>query len=53
MIQKNGDVPIDDMRRSFNLGMGLVAIISPDAIDELAEHLKSINEDFTVIGEVV
>ena len=29
MIQKYGDVPIDDMRRSFNLGMGLVVIVNP------------------------
>ena len=32
MIQKYGNVPIDDMRRSFNLGMGLVAIIDPSGI---------------------
>ena len=32
MIQKYGNVPIDDMRRSFNLGMGLVAIIDPSGM---------------------
>ena len=53
MIQKYGDVPIEDMRRSFNLGMGLVAIIDPNSIDKLSRHLKSINEDFIVIGEVI
>ena len=53
MIQKYGDVPIEDMRRSFNLGMGLVAIIDPNSIDKISGHLKSINEDFIVIGEVV
>ena len=53
MIQKYGDVPIEDMRRSFNLGMGLVAIINPNSIDKLSGHLKSINEDFIVIGEVI
>ena len=44
---------MDDMRRSFNLGMGLVVIVDPSAIDELSQHLSSINEDFTVIGKVV
>ena len=53
MIQKHGEVPIEDMRRSFNLGMGLVAIIASDSIDKLSAHLKSIEEDFTIIGEVV
>jgi len=53
MIQKNGEVPIDDMRRSFNLGIGLVVIIDPSALDELSEHFSSINEKWTVIGRVV
>ena len=53
MIQKYGDVPIEDMRRSFNLGMGLVAIIDPNSINKISGHLKSINEDFIVIGEVI
>ena len=52
MIQKYGDVPIDDMRRSFNLGMGLVVIVDPSGYDELAAHLNSMNEKFTVIGKV-
>ena len=53
MIQKYGEVPIDDMRRSFNLGMGLVVIIDPSALDELSEHFSSLGEEFTVIGKVV
>ena len=53
MIQKYGEVPTDDMRRSFNLGMGLVVIIDPSALDELSEHLSSLSEEFTVIGKVI
>ena len=53
LIQKHGEVPIDDMRRSFNLGMGLVLIIDPSSLDELSDHLSSLNEEFTVIGKVV
>ena len=53
MIQKYGNVPIDDMRRSFNLGMGLVAIIDPSGYDEISDHLNSMNEKFTVIGKVI
>ena len=53
MIQKYGNVPINDMRRSFNLGMGLVAIIDPSGYDEISEHLNSMNEKFTVIGKVI
>ena len=46
MIQKYGDVPIDDMRRSFNLGMGLVVIVDPSGYDELTDHLNSMNDFF-------
>ena len=53
MIQKYGEVPLDDMRRSFNLGMGLVLIIDPNSIDKLKDHFNSNDEDFTVIGEVI
>ena len=53
MIQKNGEVPTEDMRRSFNLGMGLVIIIDPSALDELTDHLFSLNEEFTLIGKVI
>ena len=53
MIQTNGDVPLDDMRRSFNLGIGMVLIISPDALQDLTNHLNSINEKHTLIGKVI
>jgi len=53
MIQKNGDVPLDDMRRSFNLGMGMVLVVSPDGLEQLEAHLKSINEEYTLIGKVI
>ena len=53
MIQKNGDVPLDDMRRSFNLGIGMVLIVSPDGFEQLETHLKSINEEYTLIGKVI
>jgi phosphoribosylformylglycinamidine cyclo-ligase len=53
MIQKEGEVPIEDMRRTFNLGIGLVIIASPIEVDRIAAHLKSLGEPFWHIGEVV
>ena len=40
------------MRRTFNLGIGLVLIINPDYLDDLSNHFNSINEEFIVRGEV-
>ncbi len=52
MIQQEGDVPIEDMRRTFNLGIGLVMIASPSEADRIGTHLKTLGETFWHIGEV-
>ena len=49
---KEGDVPLDDMRRSFNLGLGLVLIIDPDHLDSLSSHMNSLDHDYCIIGEI-
>ena len=53
LIQDTGNVPESDMRRTFNLGIGLVAIVSPDAIDEVNEKAYLIDEEPVEIGKVV
>ena len=53
LIQETGNVPEEDMRRTFNLGIGLVAIVSPDTIDELNEKAYLIDEEPAEIGRVV
>lgn len=53
LIQETGNVPENDMRRTFNLGIGLVAIVSPYAIDEVNEKAYLINEEPVEIGKVV
>lgn len=53
MIQKDGDVPLDEMRRAFNLGVGLVIIASESEAERIAAHLGSLGEKFWRIGEVI
>lgn len=53
LIQKLGNVPDDDMRRTFNLGIGLVAVLPSPDVDNVLGHLKSVGEKAWVIGEVV
>jgi len=52
LIQKNGNVPEEDMRRTFNLGIGLVAIISPDAWESVKESAGKNGEKVIRIGTV-
>lgn len=37
LIQETGEVPEEDMRRTFNMGVGLVFVMDPSRVDELLE----------------
>ncbi len=39
LIRRFGSVPEKDMRRTFNLGIGLVAVLSPDKAEAAAESI--------------
>ena len=51
-IQRAGDVDAEDMRRTFNLGIGLVAIIAPKDVDRAMGIMIGNGEQAFVIGEV-
>lgn len=52
LIQSKGSVPIEDMRQSFNMGIGMVLIIQKSQISKAKSYLDSINEKYTIIGKV-
>jgi phosphoribosylformylglycinamidine cyclo-ligase len=52
LIQSLGDVPETDMRRTFNLGIGLVAIVRPDDTGRARERLEALGETPVRIGRV-
>jgi phosphoribosylformylglycinamidine cyclo-ligase len=53
IIQKAGNVPEADMRRTFNLGIGLVFVISKYEIDKFMSFLKRRKENHFIIGEIL
>ncbi len=53
MIRKEGNIPEEDMRRTFNLGVGLVIIASQSAADGILNVLQSNHEQAFIIGRVV
>ncbi len=53
LIQKTGDVPEKDMRRAFNLGVGLIFVASKLSADRIIRRLEGAGERPFVIGEVV
>jgi len=53
-LQRNGKVPIDDMMRTFNMGLGLVIVTAHDKAEQLMGELAARGgRDARVIGEVV
>lgn len=53
LIQKLGDVPEDDMRRTFNLGVGLVIIAAKRSAEKIIDTLKKMGETPFHVGEVI
>ncbi|MFP4383119.1 MAG: phosphoribosylformylglycinamidine cyclo-ligase [Spirochaetia bacterium] len=53
LIQEKGDVGIDEMRRAFNMGIGIAFIAEPERSQEIAEAAHALNTTILEIGEVV
>ncbi|MEX1062297.1 MAG: phosphoribosylformylglycinamidine cyclo-ligase [Balneolaceae bacterium] len=52
LIQKTGNVPEKDMRATFNLGIGLVAVVSPAAEEDVLSAIEAAGETAFSIGSV-
>jgi phosphoribosylformylglycinamidine cyclo-ligase len=52
LIQDLGNVPEDDMRATFNLGIGLVAVVSPDKAGDIREKAFNMGEEVIEIGRI-
>jgi phosphoribosylformylglycinamidine cyclo-ligase len=53
LLREHGQVPEMEMRRTFNLGIGMVVITSPDDVARVEADLAARNETCHRIGEVV
>ncbi|MFC1542930.1 phosphoribosylformylglycinamidine cyclo-ligase [Candidatus Neomarinimicrobiota bacterium] len=52
VIQEEGGVDDEEMRRTFNLGIGWVLVVASDSRSSLTRHLRASGEPYTMIGEV-
>ena len=53
LIQRLGDVPEDDMRSTFNLGIGLVAVVPETKVEQAVTAWEAMGEAPVVIGRVI
>jgi phosphoribosylformylglycinamidine cyclo-ligase len=52
-MQKRGEVEEMEMHRVFNMGIGMVIVVSPDCTDQAIEELKSTGETVHRIGQII
>jgi phosphoribosylformylglycinamidine cyclo-ligase len=52
LLERIGNVPREEMRRTFNLGIGMVVIIAPENIELVKDHLTSVGEKYHLLGDV-
>ncbi len=53
LLQSIGNTPDEDMRRTFNLGIGMVFVVARKDLAKVVAALKKVREPFHEIGEVV
>jgi len=53
LIAQRGNVPPDDMLRTFNMGLGMLLIVSPRDLPKVTSNLKKRREKFYNIGRII
>ena len=53
LLQQIGNIPENDLRRTFNLGIGMVLVIAPGRVGEVMKSLRRIREPAYPIGRIV
>ncbi|MBQ2734049.1 MAG: phosphoribosylformylglycinamidine cyclo-ligase [Clostridia bacterium] len=53
IIAKTGNIPERDMFNTYNMGVGMSVVVSPEDVDTALEILKANGEDAYIIGEII
>ncbi|MDI6781768.1 MAG: phosphoribosylformylglycinamidine cyclo-ligase [bacterium] len=53
LLQQKGEIPEHEMYRTFNMGIGMVIIVSSFVADEMMQRLQASGEKAFIIGKVV
>jgi phosphoribosylformylglycinamidine cyclo-ligase len=52
LLRDTGNIPERDMYNTFNMGVGMVVVVSPEDADKALASLKESGEDAYIIGEL-
>ncbi|MBI5416470.1 phosphoribosylformylglycinamidine cyclo-ligase [Candidatus Poribacteria bacterium] len=53
ILQSIGEIPEQEMFRTFNMGIGMTLIVDPEEADPIIKNLKQNGEEAYIIGEVL
>lgn len=52
LLREGGNIPEDEMYRTFNYGIGMVIVVPADETDDILSRLSGLNEKAWLIGEI-
>lgn len=52
LLQKWGNIKIDEMYSTFNMGVGMVLVVSKDELDKVITYLNELEEEFYILGDI-
>ncbi len=52
-LERMGEIPSEEMYRTFNMGIGLLVIIDEDKAGDINHHFEALGEEPYIIGEIV
>ena len=52
LIQQTGSIPDEEMRKVFNLGIGLIAIVGKNDVEKVVAVSSGIGEEGIILGEI-
>ncbi|WFA08812.1 phosphoribosylformylglycinamidine cyclo-ligase [Tissierella sp. Yu-01] len=52
LLQQWGNIDIDEMYSTFNMGVGIVLVVSKDDLKDIENYLIEKNEKFYLLGEI-
>lgn len=52
MLRQGGNIPEDEMYRTFNYGIGMVLVVSKDEVEDVIGRLAGLEEQAYLIGEI-
>ena len=52
LVARHGSVTAEEMRRTFNMGVGMVAVVTPERSDDVLAALAAAGEEAWTIGEL-